>query len=386
MGRPAARLTDFHVCPRFSGKIPHVGGPILPKCETTVLIGGLPAARVSDKALCIGPTDMIAKGSATVLIGGKPAARLGDRTAHGGRIVQGEYTVLIGDLSASAAGLAIDYAPGAANQIKAMEAAKDGAMPFCEVCNLDNPGVEPESGPLADHAPGQDNQVDAFLEAKKHGTPLVDVCPPAQGKSDDSNDLIEGKIGYSKDYDDTKLSPSIKASHTWFEKDASFAKWGDDDSFVHLGEGKSKLFTGIEITKDATKVVLIEGQGSFSVLHAQKKVEGEHGVAKGEVTVGKLSGDALVGFTHKDGKTRAGLELGLEAVAAEVSGEAAFYIPLPFTDKKIVLGVGGEASVGAKAKLTAVFDQNEKHGTHFKWGAKFAAGLGLGFNFILGIK
>jgi uncharacterized Zn-binding protein involved in type VI secretion len=61
-----------------------------------VLIGNLPAARAGDMATCVGPPDTIAKGSATVLIGGAPAARLGDNTAHGGAIVAGLPTVLIG--------------------------------------------------------------------------------------------------------------------------------------------------------------------------------------------------------------------------------------------------------------------------------------------------
>ena len=76
--------------------IPHVGGPILPPGCPTVLIGGLPAARMGDMALCVGPPDMIVKGSSTVLIGGQPAARMGDATAHGGVIVIGCPTVLIG--------------------------------------------------------------------------------------------------------------------------------------------------------------------------------------------------------------------------------------------------------------------------------------------------
>lgn len=45
---------------------------------------------------CVGPPDVIAMGSATVLIGGMPAARMGDMTAHGGSIVMGLPTVLIG--------------------------------------------------------------------------------------------------------------------------------------------------------------------------------------------------------------------------------------------------------------------------------------------------
>ena len=76
--------------------VPHVGGPILPPGCPTVLIGGLPAARMGDMATCVGPPDVIALGSFTVLIGGQPAARMGDITAHGGAIVLGVPNVLIG--------------------------------------------------------------------------------------------------------------------------------------------------------------------------------------------------------------------------------------------------------------------------------------------------
>ena len=86
----------MHICPMVTGTVPHVGGPILPPGEPTVLIGGMPAARLGDMAICTGPPDSIAMGSATVLIGGMPAARMGDVTAHGGTIVAGCPTVLIG--------------------------------------------------------------------------------------------------------------------------------------------------------------------------------------------------------------------------------------------------------------------------------------------------
>ncbi|HEU4323211.1 MAG TPA: PAAR domain-containing protein [Roseiflexaceae bacterium] len=94
---PAARVGDMHTCPMSDGPKPHVGGPILPAgAVPTVLIGGVPAAVVGTMATCVGPPDTIAKGSATVLIGGMPAARLGDQTAHGGVIVVGLPTVMIG--------------------------------------------------------------------------------------------------------------------------------------------------------------------------------------------------------------------------------------------------------------------------------------------------
>jgi uncharacterized Zn-binding protein involved in type VI secretion len=93
---PAARVTDMHTCPMVTGVVPHVGGPILPPCCPTVMIGFLPAARVTDQATCVGPPDVIAKGSATVMIGYLPAARIGDQTAHGGVIIVGCPTVMIG--------------------------------------------------------------------------------------------------------------------------------------------------------------------------------------------------------------------------------------------------------------------------------------------------
>jgi uncharacterized Zn-binding protein involved in type VI secretion len=94
---PAARLTDMHTCPAMNpGPVPHVGGPVIGPCCPTVLIGGLPAARVGDMATCVGPPDTIATGSATVLIVGQPAARIGDKTAHGGVIMAGCPTVIIG--------------------------------------------------------------------------------------------------------------------------------------------------------------------------------------------------------------------------------------------------------------------------------------------------
>ena len=93
---PAARVGDMHVCPMVTAVVPHVGGPILPPGGLPVLIGGLPAARVGDMAVCVGPPDVIVLGSLKVLIGGQPAARMLDLTAHGGTIVMGRPTVLIG--------------------------------------------------------------------------------------------------------------------------------------------------------------------------------------------------------------------------------------------------------------------------------------------------
>jgi uncharacterized Zn-binding protein involved in type VI secretion len=99
MGMPAARIGDMHVCPMVTPgvpPIPHVGGPILPPGKPTVLIGAMPAATVTSMCVCVGPPDVIIMGSFTVLIMSMPAARLGSTTAHGGSVVMGFPTVLIG--------------------------------------------------------------------------------------------------------------------------------------------------------------------------------------------------------------------------------------------------------------------------------------------------
>ncbi|WP_224365662.1 PAAR domain-containing protein [Hyalangium versicolor] len=108
----------MHTCPKVEpGPVPHVGGPVL-SGEPTVIIGFMPAARVGDSLVCIGPPDSVSQGESTVIIGGKPAARLGDPTSHGGVIVVGYPTVLIGS-SAQGKCLASSAASGAALVTKA---------------------------------------------------------------------------------------------------------------------------------------------------------------------------------------------------------------------------------------------------------------------------
>ena len=94
---PAARIADMHTCPKVEpGPVPHVGGPILPAGDPTVLIGYRPAARVGDMAVCVGPPDSIEVGEPSVIIGNQAAARIGDATSHGGVVVAGCMTVIIG--------------------------------------------------------------------------------------------------------------------------------------------------------------------------------------------------------------------------------------------------------------------------------------------------
>jgi len=95
MGQPAARIGDNHTCPVVVPP-PHVGGPIFTG-SPDVTIGYMAAARVSDSLVCAGATDVIVAGALNVLINNLCAARMGDPTAHGGVIVQGLFSVLIGE-------------------------------------------------------------------------------------------------------------------------------------------------------------------------------------------------------------------------------------------------------------------------------------------------
>jgi uncharacterized Zn-binding protein involved in type VI secretion len=154
MGKPAARVGDMHVCPMVTPgvpPIPHVGGPVLPPGCPTVLIGGMPAAGMGDMCTCTGPPDSIILGSMGVMIGGKPAARMGDLTIHGGTIVAGCPTVLIGDVAAGSppSPVAMDMtmatlsqmnpidAANAAQIIALNESSEDGDF-FCEECNKED--------------------------------------------------------------------------------------------------------------------------------------------------------------------------------------------------------------------------------------------------------
>lgn len=152
MGKPAARVGDMHTCPMVTPgtpPIPHVGGPVLPPGAPTVLIGGMPAATMGSMCVCTGPPDSIILGSVGVLIGGKPAARMGDTCAHGGAIVAGCPTVLIGEAGGGGGGGFAVVSPQVIlkpmkhmnsqiqttiAQIATMKEAATNGTPFCEKC------------------------------------------------------------------------------------------------------------------------------------------------------------------------------------------------------------------------------------------------------------
>jgi uncharacterized Zn-binding protein involved in type VI secretion len=56
----------------------------------------MPQARLGDMAMCVGPPDPIVLGSTTVLVNCRPLARIKDMHSHGGMIVLGCFTVLVG--------------------------------------------------------------------------------------------------------------------------------------------------------------------------------------------------------------------------------------------------------------------------------------------------
>ena len=86
---PAARVSDMIVSSATMG----APVPIIPPGAPTVLIAGMPAARVGDSC----GADVVVKGSATVMIGGMPAARMADLTGAGGTVIgPGAPTVMIG--------------------------------------------------------------------------------------------------------------------------------------------------------------------------------------------------------------------------------------------------------------------------------------------------
>lgn len=141
---PAARITDFHACPMVTPgtpPIPHVGGPIM-KGSPNVLTGKLPQARVGDQAVCVGPMDVIVKGSSGVFVNKLPAARIGDNTAHGGVIVVGLPTVIIGETKGGGGGGGAGLSAGVvafgftevAQQLQVLIDAWKSGAPFCEAC------------------------------------------------------------------------------------------------------------------------------------------------------------------------------------------------------------------------------------------------------------
>lgn len=144
----------MHTCPMVTPgvpPIPHVGGPILPPGKPTVLIGGMPAATMGGMCTCVGPPDSIVLGSTGVLIGGMPAARMGDTCAHGGAIVVGCPTVLIGEVSPGAPGASPPPNPVVAKMINKQLASSPASTGAATSAPVSSPSPTP-SGTSASNA------------------------------------------------------------------------------------------------------------------------------------------------------------------------------------------------------------------------------------------
>ena len=185
---PAARVTDMHVCPMVTGLVPHVGGPILPPGAPTVLIDFLPAATVTSMATCVGPPDVIVMGSTGVMINFLPAARLGDPTAHGGVIVMGSPTCIIGEVGGGGGGGGSSTPGGLAGILNGLYAALTAIGVFLGVPGVVKPsgdtkldsivaGVNPSNG-----TENCGNIIDAVV-ARLNGTSPNAVAPNSQDGS-----------------------------------------------------------------------------------------------------------------------------------------------------------------------------------------------------------
>jgi uncharacterized Zn-binding protein involved in type VI secretion len=171
---PAARITDMHVCPMVTGIVPHVGGPILPPGEPTVLIGMLPAARATDMATCVGPPDMIAMGSPTVLIGNLMAARMLDPTVHGGVIMLGEMTVMIGEVGMGVPVVIPPFLPMIL-LAKAMEGAGSAIMQSATAAVQSAATAAVQSATTAVQSAAA--AAKSLAQAAQSGTPFIAPCP-----------------------------------------------------------------------------------------------------------------------------------------------------------------------------------------------------------------
>lgn len=169
---PAARITDMHTCPMVNpGPVPHVGGPEI-SGSPDVIVGFQPQGRVGDTLICVPATDKVAMGSPTVLVNNKMAARLGDPTVHGGVLVSGCPTVIIGE-SGQGATLA--------------GAAKTGT-PFCEECEKAKKAAEaaelkeapPANAPPADAIESLTDKAKKVIESVKRT--IDEVVPPEKRK------------------------------------------------------------------------------------------------------------------------------------------------------------------------------------------------------------
>ncbi len=323
----------MHVCPMVTGLVPHVGGPVSLGCPT-VLIGFMPAARLGDMCICVGPPDSIAMGAPTVLIGGQPAARLGDPTMHGGVITVGCPTVLIGAAGSGGAG------------------AGGGGGVVTDGNTGDAATATGTDGAAANEPPDAEWKVGEIVQVGSKVGPVDDGA--------------------------VKLSVGIKV-----QKSDDLERFGDKDNFVSLGHYDGSVGTGYDYdpAKDQHSFNVVKLEGRFATVESQAKGSAAKGLLEAEVKGEVLSVEANVTplsiVTGKDTflvKSEAGAEANLVKVAGagrvnitpktlydntvgtvvEFVAPGSDYAEAPeWLDHGVVVGAGGEAGIGAAAKASA---------------------------------
>ena len=348
---PAARITDMHTCPMSSPAtppVPHVGGPVI-SGSPTVLINYLPAARVSDKCICVGPPDVIVKGSATVLINNLPAARIGDTTAHGGVIVLGSPNVIIGD-SGSGAGdasgggggadagedPALDLSPIAsggamsapARQAQALKKAAKKAAPFVEPCDGPDPApppAPPEPGPVPPPAP----------------PPPADCCPDCAtftrhdprpshfGFDDKTNLIVPGANPYWMPPAAARTAPGDRMTRdgsNWLS-----VATGETTTCVISFEGAAPCIPNCTVTVEPASVARVTS-GALTAGGIAFTIRGEQA---GDATVKVRCGGKDLGWVHVACRDLLTFRVGLCLVNQRVTdedGAESLTLPEPVMD------------------------------------------------------
>jgi uncharacterized Zn-binding protein involved in type VI secretion len=255
---PAARVTDMHVCPMVTVLVPHVGGPILPPGAPTVLIGFLPAATVSDMCTCVGPPDVIVMGSVGVLINYLPAARMGDPTAHGGVIILGEPTVMIGEVGSPSPGGA-----GAAAVSNGLAATGSDNPINANKSVYGTPGTAGSSSaaPVAGGTPKQ--------------KAVVQAVNPKNGQNncghiiDAANDRLTGKNpnAVAPDEQDGSFSDIEKRFNTKIDYHKTFQQ--AYDAVKQGGNGTSAIIAVIYSNNNSHVILMNNDNGTVGILEGQ---------------------------------------------------------------------------------------------------------------------
>lgn len=233
-GKPAARMSDMHICPASDGPVPHVGGAII-LGSPNVLIGGLPAARMTDTATCVGPPATITKGSSGVFINGLPAARMGDQTSHGGTIILGNPTVLVGETGGGSGSAGAPAVTQASDTTTSQNPPLTREQVFRRLQDHTTSAARKiDRGPDKDvYSQRQLNAIkkDPDARARFRGSQIDKETRNSVKKDDDLKDRVTGKSNKGPDFIDKDTGDQYDMT-TQGQLQAHQQKYGDD--LIHL--------------------------------------------------------------------------------------------------------------------------------------------------------